>query len=559
MDVGEMQKKLSQWAEQDKTHRFYDLYHLLHHDDWLRTAQGHVKQNAGSRTAGCDGVTMNRFEEDLEGNLKRLRESIKEKGFEPHPVRRTYIRELKAGGRIKMRPLGIPEICDRIVQEALRMILEPIWEADFSRHSYGFRPDRSTKDAVAYIGTRLTGSKGRRYGWIVEGDIQSFFDTIDHHKLMQLLRRRIKDGKILSLIWNFLRAGIMEQGNFRHSLLGTPQGGIVSPLLANIYLHELDKYMECYTELPGHARERRRQQKMANFLYVRYADDFVVLCDGSKEQAEAMREELYRFLKAELKLELSMEKTKVTHVHDGFRFLGYWIDRNRTGTGKVAPRIRIPAEAMEKVRSKVRAAISPETHGDSVRAKILGLNQIIGGWCRYYQTTSSPSYCFRKLGYETFWFMAHWLGRKYQINMPEVMRRFRRENTLGTERITLRMPWDYETQRHRLRTISNPYTSEATSIQRESLDSLEENWRGTELRKGQEDRREVVYQRDAGMCGICGNFIPWDEAILDHKIPRRTFNPEKSGDTLENLWVLHREPCNRLKTKRDLQRGGRVR
>ena len=127
-----------------------------------------------------------------------------------------------------MRPLGIPDICDRIVQEALRMILEPIWEADFCRHSYGFRPNRSTKDAVAYIGARLTTRRSRGYGWIVEGDIQSFFDTIDHYKLMQLVRKRIKDEKIMSLLWNFLRAGIMEQGNFRHSTLGTPQGGLVT-------------------------------------------------------------------------------------------------------------------------------------------------------------------------------------------------------------------------------------------------------------------------------------------------------------------------------------------
>lgn len=141
-----------------------------------------------------------------------------------------------------MRPLGIPDIQDRIVQEALRMVLEPIWEADFSRHSYGFRPNRSTKDAVAYIGARLTGSKS--YGWVVEGDIQSFFDTMDHYKLMQLVRKRVRDEKLMDLIWSCLRAGIMEQGNYRHSLLGTPQGGIVSPLLANIYLHELDRYME---------------------------------------------------------------------------------------------------------------------------------------------------------------------------------------------------------------------------------------------------------------------------------------------------------------------------
>jgi RNA-directed DNA polymerase len=176
VDVGEMQAKLSRWAEKDKARIFDDVFNLLYDEDWLRTAQTHVRQNAGSRTAGCDGVIMRHFEENLEENLKRLREDLKAERFEPQPVRRTYIREIKAGGRIKMRPLGIPAISDRIVQEALRMVLEPIWEAGFSRHSYGFRPNRSTKDTVASIGARLTGYSSQSYGWSVAGDIQSCFD-----------------------------------------------------------------------------------------------------------------------------------------------------------------------------------------------------------------------------------------------------------------------------------------------------------------------------------------------------------------------------------------------
>jgi RNA-directed DNA polymerase len=558
VDVGEMQTKLSQWAEEDKTRQFDDVFNLLYDENWLRTAQAHVKQNAGSRTAGCDGVVMRHFEVNLEGNLKKLGEDLKAGRFEPQPVRRTYIREIKAGGRVKMRPLGIPAICDRIVQEALRMVLEPIWEADFSRHSYGFRPNRSTKDAVAYIGARLASKGLRSHGWVVEGDIQSFFDTISHQKLMRLVQQRIRDKKILSLVWKFLRAEIMEQGNLRHSVLGTPQGGIVSPLLANIYLHELDRYMARYTELQLTERQRRKRQKEANFLYVRYADDFVVLCDGTKEQAEAMRRELYGFLKVELMLELSLEKTKVTHIHEGFEFLGFAIDRSIVGSGKWAPRIRIPMRAMEKVRGKIRAALSPNTHKDSVRSKILGLNRIIGGWCRYYQTTSSPSIPFNKLSYESFWLMAHWLGRKYQMSMSNVMSAFRNGNTLGTESIMLDMPSEFKATRHRLRVIQNPYTSKAI-IQREDLDPLGEEWTGGELRKGAMDHKNVVYQRDAGICGICGNFVPWDEAETDHKIPRHRFKPLESGDTLENLWILHREPCHSLKTKRDLQGGSRVR
>jgi RNA-directed DNA polymerase len=503
-------------------------------------------------------VTMRDFEKDLEGNLQGLRRSIKEGGFEPQPVRRTYIREIKPGGRIKMRPLGIPDIQDRIVPEALRMVLEPIWEADFSRHSYGFRPNRSTKDAVAYIGTRLTGRSGP-YGWVVEGDIQSFFDTIDHGKLMQLVRKRIKDKKLLDLIWSFLRAGIMEQGNYRHSLLGTPQGGIVSPLLANIYLHELDRYMERYTALTDYERQKRKRQGMANFLYVRYADDWIVLCDGTRAQAEALRQELYEFLKQELKLELSLEKTKVTHISKGFVFLGFLIDRSIAGSGKWAPRIRIPANAVEKVRGKIRTALAPNTHKDSVRTKILGLNSIIGGWCRYYEMTNSPSYYFNRLRPEVYKLMAHWLGRKYQASIRSVIRKFGRNNTFGTFRVTLRMPTEFKAKYHRLRTIPNPYTSENAKIQRENLDTLEEEWTGTESRKGQQDRKEMVYQRDQGLCGICKNFVPWGEAALDHIIPRARFNPPEGGDRWENLQVLHADPCHRMKTKRDRQGGRRVR
>lgn len=560
MDIGEMQKKLSRWAEQDKTHRFYDLYHLLHNDVWLRAAQAHVRQNAGSRTAGCDGVNMRDFEENLERNLGSLREDLKSGDLKPDPVRRTYIRENKAGGRVKMRPLGIPGIRDRIVQEALRMILEPIWEADFSRHSYGFRPNRSTKDAVVYICTRLIGTMSQKYGWVVEGDIQSFFDTIDHGKLMVLLRRRIRDKKILALIWKFLRAGVMEQGNLRHSLLGTPQGGIISPLLANIYLDELDRYMARYTELSHYERRKRRNQGEANFLYVRYADDFVVLCDGTREQALVMRQELYEYLKSQLSLELSLEKTKVTHIHEGIEFLGFLIDRSITGSGKWAPRIRIPDRALEKVLEKVRIALDPRTHSDSLRAKIIGLNQIIGGWCRYYQVTSSPSRYFRKLRNEVYPLMAHWIGRKYQMSIKTVMRQFGREGSFGTSSVTLKMPDEYKGTWHRLRKIPNPYTSEGTNIIREDMDVLEDGWAGKETLKGQEDLKEMVYKRDVGLCGICGNFVPWEEADLDHKRPRLgQVNPQGSMGTSENVQIVHRDPCHRLKTKRDLQRESRVR
>jgi len=243
MNVGEMQRKLSEWATQDKERKFYGLYDLLYDRDWLRLAHDYVKQNAGSITAGCDGINMATFDEELKENLQEITEELKSATFKPMPVRRVYIP--KPNG--KTRPLGIPSIKDRIVQEALRMVLEPIFEADFSPYSFGFRPTRRTMDAIKCI--TWSTQERKKYFWVIEGDIASYFDTIHHPKLIRLLGRRVKDQKILRLIWNFLRAGVMEKRTFRDTTLGTPQGGIVSPLLANIDLQELDRYMERYTVL----------------------------------------------------------------------------------------------------------------------------------------------------------------------------------------------------------------------------------------------------------------------------------------------------------------------
>jgi RNA-directed DNA polymerase len=265
-----MQRKLSQWAQENPTEQRRDLYSLLCNKTWLRAAHHSVNTNEGRETAGIDGETMSNFNGNLDGNLEALREKLKTMTFEPVSVRRVYIP--KAHG--KTRPLGIPGIRDRIVQEALRMILEPIWEADFSERSYGFRPNRSTYDAISYISNRLSDYRGWTYQWVIEGDIASYFDTIPHRRLIKGIKKRVADRDIRNLIWKFLRAGVMEKGHYSDTLTGTPQGGILSPLLANIYLHELDKYMESnHLSYNADQRVRRRRKGLGNCLYVRYADD----------------------------------------------------------------------------------------------------------------------------------------------------------------------------------------------------------------------------------------------------------------------------------------------
>ena len=224
MDVSEMQRKLSQRATEEPEHTFNNLYNLLCNAVWLRVAYHKVNSNQGRETAGIDGVSMSNFNGELDGNLEKLRQLLKAKTFEPQPVRRVYIP--KANG--KKRPLGIPGIRDRIVQETLRMILEPIWEADFSQRSYGFRPNLSTYDAISYLSSRLTGNMGRGYQWVIEGDIASYFDTIPHRRLNKAIKKRVADRNIRDLIWKFLRAGVMYKGQFSETLNGTPQGGIVT-------------------------------------------------------------------------------------------------------------------------------------------------------------------------------------------------------------------------------------------------------------------------------------------------------------------------------------------
>jgi len=560
VNVDEMQRKLSQKAAQEPEHPFENLYGLLCHEVWLRVAHHTVNSNQGRETAGIDKYTISNFNGDVDGNITRLSEALKAKTFEPLPVRRVYIP--KANG--KTRPLGIPTIDDRIVQEALRMALEPIWEADFSPHSYGFRPNRSTYDAITYIWKSLIGASGQIYQWVIEGDIAGYFDTIPHRRLIKAVKKRVADRDLRDLLWKFLRAGVMEQGDIRETLTGTPQGGIVSPLLANIYLHELDTYMEShYLNLTSSQRQVRRKQGQGNALYVRYADDFVVLCNGTQAEAHAIKEELGGFLRT-TGLTLSEEKTKVTHITEGFDFLGYRVIRSIGTRGKMIPKVLVPEKAIKRFRAKVREMLAPSTTQESTSAKIYALNRLTRGWCEYYRSTSSPSWVFSQIGTELFWDMAHWLGQKYESNMPAIMRRFRKGNTFGTNTTTLVMPSEYKAKKLLVKTWHNPYTEkeqvkkEKDRIKRESLFAYDKLWLGHEDRQAGMDLREEVILRDGPVCAMCKRTFHPSEVQIDHIRPRAQFKDLTDADRLENQQVLC-TACHRAKTKTDRKVLSRVR
>lgn len=540
MNIGELQRSLCRKAAQEPEHRFGDLFNLTFHSEWLRLAHDHVAQNAGSKTAGCDGVVMADFDADLEGNLRKLADSLKSGSFEARPVRRVYIP--KANG--KKRPLGIPSVRDRIVQEAVRMILEPIFEADFLQDSYGFRPNRCTMDAVKHLWPHLM----QRYHWVIEGDISSYFDTIHHRKLMKLLARRIADGRLLDLIWQFLRAGVMERGLFKKTELGTPQGGIVSPLLANVYLHELDRHLEPLLRFGQVGRAKRRRNGLPNFAYARYADDFVILCNGTKTQAYEMREAVHRFLAAELRLTLSLEKTKVTHLQEGFDFLGFHLRWQQSMRGKAAL-VSVSEKAATKHLETIKALTSPRSTQDAFAAKTIALNRVIEGWCRYFQYAHLAGREFHRLTHETYWLYAQWLATKHKLSYPQVMRRFKVAGTLGVPGLMLtphsRFKWQkYCPSPHKL----NPYLTGERIEREELLESAP--WTGADDRPGRMDLRLAVLQRDCNRCQKCGKLVRPDEAQVDHKRPYSCFKRCEDADAAANLWTLC-IPCHKEKTESD--------
>ncbi len=323
-DIIKTQRSFAIKAQHNAAHRFDHLYRLICQVEWIRGALDIILSNKGARTPGIDGITKKAlaFEETRTALVHELRDDLRTGRFRPVPVRRVFIP--KANG--KQRPLGILTVKDRVVQYLLKMLLEPIWESDFLNCSNGFRPGRRTMDCIALLDSYI--NKRNKYYWVIEGDIKGAFDNIHHDKLLELLTARIADRRILNLISSFLKAGVMEGHLFRQSELGVPQGGPLSPLLANIYLAQLDRYWwEQYGNLHRKVKERRRTEHKGNCALIRYADDWLLLTNGSRKEAYRLRDEFQTFLATDLHLELAVEKTHITHVNDGFDFLGFHIRR----------------------------------------------------------------------------------------------------------------------------------------------------------------------------------------------------------------------------------------
>ena len=319
-----------------------------------------------------------------------------------------------------------------------------------------------------------------------------------------------------------------------------------------------------YLNLSNWHRTKRRQQGKGNYLYVRYADDFVVLCNGTISEAQQIKEELGGLLTS-MGLTLSKAKTKITHITEGFPFLGYRIIREVGTRGNMVLKVEIPEKAIKRFKHEVRRRLAPNTSNESVNAKIMALNNLTRGWCQYYCCTSSPSPEFNKLIPELYWGMAHWLGRKYKVSMPKIMQRFKKENSFGTKTGKLVMPTEYKAKKRLVKTWHNPYTEkeevskEKDRIKRESPFSYDKSWTGREkYRLGAMDLREELLLRDAPTCAKCGNTFHPSELQMDHITMRARFKDPTDADKLENLQLLCTE-CHRAKTKTDLRVESRMR
>jgi len=454
---------LRKLAKADPTKRFDKLYRLVCARDILAIASERVSQNTGGTTAGIDGQTRKQITTEM---LANLADELRQDRYHPQAVRRAYIPKGKKG----RRALGIPTIRDRIVQAAVAQVLEKLYEPIFRDCSYGFRSHRNTIQALRHL------AQAYRAGvtWVIEGDLVKCFDSIPHGVILNCLRKRIKDERFIDLIRQMLQAGVMEDGGFLPTYSGTPQGGLASPILSNIVLHEFDCWLEDHWQAnppaltrkqqnaratPEYARHKRnlvrwraqlagriplgrqtpeglrlkikqaleararipsvRPRRMISFC--RYADDYVlVLCQYSKAEAQCIKEAMATWLKEHLGLTQHPEKTHITHWNTRFRFLGYDLrgQRNRNGTRWL--RLSIPPEKERELKAKVKRLCA---YGQIPELDLFtSVNALLNGWTNYYRYANNATHRFLYLTGVAYWLTAHYLGRKHRCSIKKVMR-----------------------------------------------------------------------------------------------------------------------------------------
>jgi len=556
MNVNEVQRRLWEQSGAHKRHResgtplfptnphdgrVRNLMDLMHHPHWLREAADRVLRRSHGKAPGVDGVTTRQFRKGLEGKLEHLRLELKRGTYQPQPVRRVMIP--KANG--KMRGLGIPCLRDKIVQEAIRMALEPIFEVEFHEHSYGFRPNRSTHHAVY----RCQHLMKHGFRWVIEGDVKACFDEIPHKAILKAVREKVMDNSFLDLIRRFLKAGVEVDGVVQPTEKGVPQGGVISPLLSNAVLNKLDWFLHG-KGTQGQAMMRAAHHREPNVRFVRYADDWCVfITRASKRYAETLRDAIRSFLRRECGLELSLEKTHITHVHDGFDFLGFHLSHTVGQGGKRVPKIKVGQRALLNVQQRLNDAMRNRPHQESVALRLQRGSAVVRGWSEYFRIAHNFTDLAGTLDHHAHWIAVKAICRKFDIPTGTAMKRFYRNGRIQVDELCqletfsgISMKLDYRGP--------EPYTPGTPGQSAyETDDEMEAAFAqfNERTRPGNMDVRYRALRRDNYRCRACGKPVTDKTSQVDHIVPVKRFASFALASTDENLQTLCLD-CHGAKT-----------
>ncbi len=520
--------------------RIRNLSDLIHQPDWLNEAALRVYRGSKGKAPGIDEVTVSKFQERGSENLQNLQKELKKRTYRPQPLRRVEIP--KANG--KMRLLGIPCLRDKIVQEAMRMALEPIFEVEFHEHSFGFRPHRSAHHAILRCRMVML----HNFSWVIEGDVKACFDEISHKAILGSVREKVMDNKFLDLLQLFLKSGVMVDGIVQPTIKGVPQGGIVSPLLANIVLNKLDWFLQGKAKY-GKYENRARVHKEPNLRFARYADDWCVfLTRADKRYAETLKEEIREFLLAECGLELSTEKTRITHLRDGFEFLGFRLSLGVGQSGKIVPKIKIGKDAVKDIRLRLNEAARYRPAQESIDTRVHNVSAIIRGWSNYFRLAHNFSNIAGKLDYLAHWIMVKAISRKNDISSKKVHRRFYFNGRIGVNRNRTLVRFS---DTKMLRDYSGPKKYEpGKGIYLEDHEWEADLRVPDKTRRGQMDLKQKALERDGYKCRECGCLVVSESSELDHITPVHKFASFEQANKLENVQTLCLY-CHKNKTRSD--------